>query len=484
MNNRLEEINRILKDLYISVLDENIVLNGDAIYHYLSGRSFNNAIEINNESNRMFDRWCNRFKNRSNIKVFVDDNWKYFCQFTNDDITINGTLDYIKLYIPLDLNHIEEGANRIFDFLERNNIKHHSKIATHVRTDDVVIRLYRKEDAMKLQDFVSRDNYIMEGMLKVNPFCFNNDGVGYSYDNMSSYNDYVSSLIADYINVAYANGASVDDINRNSFLRYAIDVGYDLVKMNSLLDSYDRKNKRVYLTDACVMNDLLKLSLQSNDINEYYSFYDRVRTFESRKNLERVVLSRYNEQLTKNTANVIISSNNNVKEDKESLFKEFILVTMKKYFLGYDKKEPNKSGWAYIVSYINGKKEAVTRDCNLRERVNTNLSREDIYDIVNNSGIIGNNIYDKINNYIRKVMLDDIIKSMKERMPDNYITNLNGFLSNNNLKYITSNGEARYLAKTMRANDMRRFMYDMGVNSIEEYINKYYNEEENRRMKR
>lgn len=31
---------------------------------------------------------------------------------------------------------------------------------------------------------------------------------------------------------------------------------------------------------------------------------------------------------------------------------------------------------------------------------------------------------------------------------------------------------------------MRRFMYDMGVNSIEEYINKYYNEEENRRMKR
>lgn len=151
MNNRLEEINRILKDLYISVLDENIVLNGDAIYHYLSGRSFNNAIEINNESNRMFDRWCNRFKNRSNIKVFVDDNWKYFCQFTNDDITINGTLDYIKLYIPLDLNHIEEGANRIFDFLERNNIKHHSKIATHVRVDDVVVRLYRKEDAMKFK---------------------------------------------------------------------------------------------------------------------------------------------------------------------------------------------------------------------------------------------------------------------------------------------------------------------------------------------
>lgn len=350
-------INQILKDLYISVNRGNIMLTDGAVYHYLVGRTANNKQRINSSNNSMFNKWIDRFRSRKNIRVFVSDNWKYFCQFTNDDKTINGTLDYIKMYIPLDYNHVEEGANRIFDFLEKNNIKHHSKIATDVRADDVVVRLYRKEDAVKLQNFVSSDRYIKEGMLPVNPFCFNKDGVGYAYDNMSSYNSYVSAIVADYINLAKTNNVDIADVNIASFYRHVDNVSHNLVKMNSLLDSRKSHRKDVYLTDAYVMNDLLKLSLKSNDINDYYSFYDKERNVRFRRGLEKNVLSRYREQLVGNTAEVIMTSNNNdnMVEDKEELFKEFILTTMKKYFLGYDESHPNRSGWDYIISYKIGR---------------------------------------------------------------------------------------------------------------------------------
>lgn len=486
--NRINNINQILKDLYSSVKDSNVTLTAPAVYHYLTGRSAYNIQEVNTEYNSMFDKWIGRFRNKENIKVFVDERHSYFCQFTNDiNIYKNEILDCIKMYIPLDYDHIEKGANRIFDFLERNNIKHHSKIASEIRADDVVVRLYRKEDAVKLQNFVERDRYIKEGMLSVNPFCFSKDGVGYGYDDRSSYNYYVSSVVADYINVAKERNMDISSVNMGSFYKHIDDVGHDFIKMNSFLDDRESTRKDVYLTDAYVMNDLLKLSLKSNDINDYYSFYDKERDVKFRRGLEKNVLSRYREQLVGNTAEVIMASynnDNNMASEKEELFKEFILTTMKKYPLGYDKSSPNKSGWDYIISYINGYNSSVTRDNDLRKRVNQNLSRVDIYDIADKSGIMGENLANKVNNYIKKVMLDDIIKSMKERMPNDYVNNLRGFLIEDNLNYITSNGKARDLATTFRAGDMRRFMYDMGVNNIEEYINKYYYEEENRRMKR
>lgn len=471
MKNRIKQMNQILKDLYISVKDTDRDLTKGSVYNYLVGMHANNRQKINSEDNSMFVRWIDRFKDRESINVYVHDMIKYFCQFNNFDKNINGTLDYVKLYIPLDYNHIEEGANRIFDFLASNDIKHQSKIATDVRHDDLVVRLYRKEDATKLKEFVLSDEYIREGMLVVNPFCFSEDGIGYAYDNRSSYNCYVSSLIADYINTKKEENVDVDCINIRSFYNYVNsvvqmdDVVLNLDKINSLLAD-DKKGKSVFLADVCIMNNLLKLSLCCNNMDRFWEFYDEVKKVSNRNGLEWAI----NNQLESKT--------------KEELFKEFILITMKKYPVGHNKRQPNLSGFDYIISYLNGNLKAVTRDKNLRERVSNNLSPFDVYDIVINSGIIGNNMGNMLNNYIKKVMLDDIIKSMLESMPNNYVRNLESYLSDNNLGHITSNGMAGELAMTMRADDMRRFMYDMGVNSIEEYINKYYNNNEDRRKKR
>ena len=47
-----------------------------------------------------------------------------------------------------------------------------------------------------------------------------------------------------------------------------------------------------------------------------------------------------------------------------------------------------------------------------------------VYAIVNDSGIFGNSLKDKINNYIKKVMLDEVIRCMVIRFDDNSLNNI------------------------------------------------------------
>ena len=52
-----------------------------------------------------------------------------------------------KLYIPLDKEHIFDGANQLFDFLIREKIPHVSKIGKYISMDDIVVRVDTPENA-------------------------------------------------------------------------------------------------------------------------------------------------------------------------------------------------------------------------------------------------------------------------------------------------------------------------------------------------
>lgn len=71
--------------------------------------------------------WREHFKNIKNINAFRSDNWRYFFQFTNGDLLEDTS--YIKLYIPIDSEHLYEGINELFEFMAENDIKHLSKVA-------------------------------------------------------------------------------------------------------------------------------------------------------------------------------------------------------------------------------------------------------------------------------------------------------------------------------------------------------------------
>lgn len=146
-----------------------------------------------------FLTWIRYFSNQPHIECFVSETWRYFCQFINRDSEVLGQPDQIKIYIPQDAKHIERSAEELFSFLRDNNIPHHSKIGRAIRFDDIVIRVASREAADKILDFARRNKQIQRGMIKPNPFAFNNNGIAMAVDGSVSYNDTVSKYISLYL---------------------------------------------------------------------------------------------------------------------------------------------------------------------------------------------------------------------------------------------------------------------------------------------
>ena len=97
--------------------------------------------EVRRHIDVFFPSWIEHFKNAKNIEVVNEDDWSYFCQFKNNKSNKDcSNSEQLKIYIPMDSLHVEKGAKILFEYLERQNIEHVSKIGSHSRVDDVVIR--------------------------------------------------------------------------------------------------------------------------------------------------------------------------------------------------------------------------------------------------------------------------------------------------------------------------------------------------------
>ena len=127
--------------------------------------------------------------------------------------------NHIKIYIPLDLDHVEFGAKLIFDFLEQNNISHVSKLGKRIRFDNIVVRLLKIEDAEKLIDFVSNNSFIRDGLIEANPFAFQKNGIALTVDGQISYNTTISNLIDLYI-YSMRKQNKLDFVNTNDFYKF------------------------------------------------------------------------------------------------------------------------------------------------------------------------------------------------------------------------------------------------------------------------
>lgn len=142
----------------------------------------------------LFEHWKSRYKNNNNINIF-EVQQRPFLWFSHGEIKGNE----IKMYIPLDYQHIKEGANQLFDFIASEGIEHQSKIANKIRNDNIVVRVNSLEDAKKIIDFVENNDYIKEGLIKTNPFLANCNGVGLAMDNNYSYNSTISQIISEFV---------------------------------------------------------------------------------------------------------------------------------------------------------------------------------------------------------------------------------------------------------------------------------------------
>ena len=458
-NNRLDYANQILKDLYSSNLD----LSEKIVYNYLrnihTGKN-----ELNSVNSTYFNKWITRFKDKQNIEVFVDPSWTYFCQFNNQRQCI--VRNCVKIYVPLRFSHIYEGANKIFDFLEKNNIIHASKICSDIRNDDIVIRVCNDQDAKKIQNFIDNDSYIQEGMLRVNPFCFNKNGVGYAYDGMLSYNAVLSNTISKYIKYMKVMSKPIEKINISTFKEFIDKVltsnsFESSAFLNTLRDGYYN-----WPYPELVLG-LIKLSLSSNNLHEFYNYYYS-NCFDYRFPLR----GKSNQET-------------NISDDldyKKKLFDEIIIVTMKKYPKGYDKQHPEMSGINNLKTFFRGDIKGIIEDYDLRDRVKGYLTVSDIDQIVFNYDIPGESIVDKRDNYIKIVMLNEIIRCSIVRFGKNGANSIRRFLETGDENYITySVDKARCIVRTLSDKKIKILLSDLGVSSIEEYMKYYYNNNGKRR---
>ena len=224
MNDRFFRMNEFLKHAS-TIVKENPNLDIDTkkfsniLYHELTKLDSNDN-ETDFSKNKMFDRLLSYFSDRRNINAFIDPSWDYFLQFQNKIEEAYNNKDAIKIYIPQRSASIERSARLLFDFLDKLNIAHISKISKRERMDDIVVIVYNQIDADKVLNFVSGNSQIQHGLIKPNPFSYSVNNISLAFDRDNSYNQIIVDMISTYLRHLKANNhlemASFED-----FVNYA-----------------------------------------------------------------------------------------------------------------------------------------------------------------------------------------------------------------------------------------------------------------------
>lgn len=353
MNNKYEQIDKFLKiwrdvaleNPNIDFLDTN---TSDIIYSYLFKQNVKKNDQTIDISNTCFSTWIDNFKNISNIDCFVSPNWPYFCQFKNLK-SFNG--DYLKVYIPLDGDHIKEGINIIFNFLAKNNISHASKVSKEIRFDDVVIRLISEQDVDKLLNFVKQNSYIQSGLIPPNPFAYNKDGIALACDGALSYNSTVSRFISLYINNKKIK-QDLDNVGVSDFYNFLI-AYYNNV--------FTEKNYQIVIND-------FNLKTDDEELNSIITNYKQVLALIIKSSSPDFNYSDYLEHFRECSSGTL---NNNyiVTNDKENgnkFLEDLLLDVVQTMSLKYGKEVAINSINVYLSTGLSNR---ITRDNNLRFRV-------------------------------------------------------------------------------------------------------------------
>lgn len=296
MNNfdgsRINEMDEFLKFLYAmsknSNVDHDIVYNALCYYNLKDNDKvhFNGKASLNGRSNEgYFEYWEKAFQHMPNTRAFRDPAWAYFFQFVSRPSVRGG--EYIKLYVPLDLEYLYAGVNQLFDFLDKNQILHQSKVSKKVRVDNVIIRLRKGdyESARKIIDYINSNLYIHDGLNKPNPFIPTVNGVGIMDEHGNSYNSDISYYIERYIQICRSRNCGVSAANFKYFLeeckkRNMRFDGEDLAFDDSLLETFN---------EAYTGKKKMELNSSVSDEEKYKLIEEAFRATYNKYGLEQVV---------------------------------------------------------------------------------------------------------------------------------------------------------------------------------------------------
>lgn len=217
----------------------------------------------------------NKFNEKMN--VFVAPYWKYFCQFKSHNFNKNYPINPIKIYIPLKRENIEISIQKIFDFINENNIEHTSKLASDVRVDDLVIRVTKKEDADKIIDFINKNEEL--NLYNPNPFCITDGKVGLTMDRGLSYNDILSKYIFYYLKEATKSKTIASYEGLKYFLErslYQLKSKIDISEQIKFFEQDELDNLPVMLQNLEEITSIIIKNLDFATKKDLYEEFDKI----------------------------------------------------------------------------------------------------------------------------------------------------------------------------------------------------------------
>ena len=263
--------------LTIAKSNPDIQITRDMVYSELEkftlpGKDFKSAGQTK-KVNHLFQEWINYFENIQNIKVYIGEDNQRWCRFINrapDD-------NFIKLYIPIDSEGIEECVKEIFEFIASNDISHQSKIDTMLRNDNFVIRLNRgdEESLNKIISFITSNEKIKKYLNKTNPFIPNINAIGVINETGITYNGTISEIIAKYIN----EKRSQVKLNVEEFIKYMKNNIYKkeiyaaFEHATSAEATYFDSQENIYGYIKIKMNESQKYTLLNDALRDTYEKY-------------------------------------------------------------------------------------------------------------------------------------------------------------------------------------------------------------------
>lgn len=344
----------------------------------------NEELKNNNISNHFID-WINRFSNVSNLDVFYTDRQKGFLQFQNK----KDGFDYkcVKLYLSYPKDKIYACANKIFDYIQRNDFKTLSKISDITRSDSIVLRMESIEDARKVMSFINNDPELVQNAKSTNPFSVREGVVGIAYDDMLSFNGVLSKLMSSYFqkhrNQNTFGNVSIDDFKNYVSMEYS-----RIFKDASNIQNFNISSediRRCRGNSGAILNyeQVYKTILMSLDgRTNYNDILFSINNYKDRKN-NNVMLDYYNSVLKSRNYNI---KNNTVKfSSVVDNHLQYAKNIVDNYILHAANKYGRQNISKYLNDYMRGNQNAITRDNNYRNLFIENVSIERLQEITDSN---------------------------------------------------------------------------------------------------
>ncbi len=437
------KVDKLLKELAIYYGDDKNKTN-NSIYYFLT--RYNIPQEDKNfKVNTLFSEWIRYFQNKPNIKVFVSPNWKYFCQFVNYPSQNQPLNNAIKIYLHIGSKDILEVAKILFDFLSANNICHISKIGSDIRLDDIVIRVYSKEDYFKIKNFINQTPKIKNAMQDSFPIGFHDDKINLALDRDMSFNEVTSDYLYYYI---VDCKKEKQNVSYQSFLDYVSKIYFNVfIKKNKEdIDLFLKRFSGRYYSES--------QEYQLNNFHEITRVILESLTENTFENYLRTVDFCNNQQLIKSRVQGYSDILNpiNITESDYSLIEQCVLVMCKKY--GIEQTVIN------LNIFLNtGNFNKITRDYNLRSRFIKSMPLKKFKKILGQESIqtlVDDIVYGKakiildmaILETYRKYGYDQVEYAVIESMNENYDYFTNDNNARSNLRRNVTKEQITYIVKS------------------------------------